>query len=238
MKALREGCLWLHYGNRLVCTIECWMFMCFGVDVIVVVVVVKVCVVLSINHTLAALIAAWDLGWVVAMELVFVNLRPWLPGSHAQLQAPSVWGRPLYGAGEADQVLQHRCLPRWDYADFSLDSYSSAFEMAPYSIPYIVHYFLQLQSSWQSLLWLYRDKLSLRRSCEKVLLYARRLNQIMYIVCALRYAHRDVDKLIQLKSKVYIHLSQTHLNSFFHNSWHLIQVKIPCLWSVRITTLF
>ena len=43
---------------------------------------------------------------------------------------------------------------------------------------------------------------------------------------------------IQLKSEVYIHLSQIHLNSVFHNSWHLILVKIPCLRSVRITTLF
>ena len=31
---------------------------------------------------------------------------------------------------------------------------------------------------------------------------------------------------IQLKSEVYIHLSQIHLNSVFHNSWHLIKVKI------------
>jgi hypothetical protein len=34
---------------------------------------------------------------------------------------------------------------------------------------------------------------------------------------------------IQLKSEVYIHLSQLHLNSFFHNSWHLIVIKIPVL---------
>ena len=39
-------------------------------------------------------------------------------------------------------------------------------------------------------------------------------------------------------SEVYIHLSQIHLNSVFHNSWHLIQVQIPCLRSVRINTLF
>ena len=50
---------------------------------------------------------------------------------------------------------------------------------------------------------------------------------------------------IQLKSEVYIHLSQIHLNSVFHNSWHLILVKIPCqvsydhhvilrMWNVRI----
>ena len=32
---------------------------------------------------------------------------------------------------------------------------------------------------------------------------------------------------LQLKSEVYIHLSQIHLNSVFHNSWHLIIVKIP-----------
>jgi hypothetical protein len=42
----------------------------------------------------------------------------------------------------------------------------------------------------------------------------------------------------QLKSEAYIHLSQLHLHSVFHNSWHLILVKIPCLRSVRITTLF
>ena len=38
---------------------------------------------------------------------------------------------------------------------------------------------------------------------------------------------------LQLKSGVYIHLSQIHLNSVFHNSWHLFRVKIPCLSSVR-----
>jgi hypothetical protein len=43
---------------------------------------------------------------------------------------------------------------------------------------------------------------------------------------------------LQLKSEVYIHLRQIHLNSVLHNSWHLILVKIPCLMSVRITTLF
>ena len=43
---------------------------------------------------------------------------------------------------------------------------------------------------------------------------------------------------IELKSEVYIHLSQIRLNSVFHNFWHLILVKIPCLRSVRITTLF
>ena len=42
--------------------------------------------------------------------------------------------------------------------------------------------------------------------------------------------------IIQLKSEVYIHLGQIHLNSVFHNSWHLILVKIPCLRSVRIIT--
>jgi hypothetical protein len=35
-----------------------------------------------------------------------------------------------------------------------------------------------------------------------------------------------------------LHLSQIHLNSVSQNSWHLIQVKIPCLRSVRISTLF
>jgi hypothetical protein len=43
---------------------------------------------------------------------------------------------------------------------------------------------------------------------------------------------------IQLKSEVCIHLSQIHFNSVFHNSWHLILVKMICLRSVRITTLF
>ena len=43
---------------------------------------------------------------------------------------------------------------------------------------------------------------------------------------------------VQLKSEVYIHLSQIHLYSVFHNSRHLILVKNPCLWSDRITTLF
>jgi hypothetical protein len=33
--------------------------------------------------------------------------------------------------------------------------------------------------------------------------------------------------------EVYIHLSQLHLNSVFHNSWHLIVVTIPCLRSVH-----
>ena len=41
----------------------------------------------------------------------------------------------------------------------------------------------------------------------------------------------------QLKSEVYIHLSQIHLNSVFHNSWHLNLSK-NCLRSVRIATLF
>ena len=35
---------------------------------------------------------------------------------------------------------------------------------------------------------------------------------------------------LQLKSEVYIHLSQIHLNSVFHNSWHLILVNMP--WSM------
>ena len=38
------------------------------------------------------------------------------------------------------------------------------------------------------------------------------------------------NRCIQFKSEVHIHLSQIHLNSVFHNSWHLR--------SVRITTLF
>ena len=48
------------------------------------------------------------------------------------------------------------------------------------------------------------------------------------------YLHR----YIQLIPEVYTQLSQIHLNSVFHNSWHLILIKIPCLRSVRITTLF
>ena len=39
---------------------------------------------------------------------------------------------------------------------------------------------------------------------------------------------------LQMKSEVYIHLSQIHLNSVFHNSWHLILVNIRCFRSVRI----
>ena len=34
---------------------------------------------------------------------------------------------------------------------------------------------------------------------------------------------------IQGNSEVYIHLSQIHLNSVFHNSWHLILVKMYVL---------
>ena len=45
-------------------------------------------------------------------------------------------------------------------------------------------------------------------------------------------------RYVQLKSEVYLHLNQIHLNPVFHNSWHLILVKNPCLRSVRITTLF
>jgi hypothetical protein len=41
------------------------------------------------------------------------------------------------------------------------------------------------------------------------------------------------------KSEVYKHLSQIHLHSVFPNSsWHLLLVNIPCLRSVRITTLY
>ena len=36
-------------------------------------------------------------------------------------------------------------------------------------------------------------------------------------------------RYVQLKSEVYIHLSQIHLNSVFHNCWHVILVKIPVL---------
>ena len=43
---------------------------------------------------------------------------------------------------------------------------------------------------------------------------------------------------VQLKSEFYIHLSQVHLNSVFHNSWHLILVQIPCFRSVGITAYF
>jgi hypothetical protein len=43
---------------------------------------------------------------------------------------------------------------------------------------------------------------------------------------------------VQLKSEVYIHLSQIHLNSIFHNSWHLVLVRMSCLRSVRINTTF
>jgi hypothetical protein len=47
-----------------------------------------------------------------------------------------------------------------------------------------------------------------------------------------------VTEHIQLKSEVYIHLSQIHLNSVFHNFGHLIRVKMSHFRSVRITTLF
>lgn len=56
--------------------------------------------------------SAWHLGRVVSMEPVLFHLWERLQGSDSHLQTPPVWWEPLRGPGEANQVLQHRSLPR------------------------------------------------------------------------------------------------------------------------------
>lgn len=115
------------------------MFKCFGV-VVVVVVMVKVCVVLSINHTLAALIAVhgtWDewSPWSLCSSTCGRGYRD----RTRSCKPPQFGGDPCMGPEKQTKFCNIAVCP--GDTDFLLDSYSSVSKMAPCSIPYRVHYF-------------------------------------------------------------------------------------------------
>lgn len=56
--------------------------------------------------------SAWHLGRVVSMEPVLFHLWERVQRPDPHVQAPTVWWEPLRGPGEANEVLQHRTLPR------------------------------------------------------------------------------------------------------------------------------
>ena len=73
-------------------------------------------------------------------------------------------------------------------------------------------------SSWCSVgSLLCEDKKEHPEGCVITAVYVLPVNMNYYITVS-------TYELLQLKSEDYIHLSQIHLNSVFHNNWHLIQV--------------
>ena len=87
--------------------------------------------------------------------------------------------------------------------------------------PSVNQAFLYLQSDFQAQ---QKSVLDL-----KVVLNAKKTKYMLF--------SRSYNLDLQLKSDIYILLSQIHLNSVFHNSGHLIQVKMSCLRSVRSVTI-